>query len=315
MICASHSPLMFCYKKEPQRWNELQQAIKTQHDAIRDFDPELVIAFGSDHFNGFFLKMMPSFCVGFKAEALNDIGGFPGQLDVPMPLALELARNLRSQDIDTSVSYAMTVDHAFSQTLHFMLGSVGARPVIPIFINCITDPFVPFNRTRMMGEAVGRFCRSLGRKILILASGGMSHHPTRYYPAMGDGTPEVEAWQISGGEAPGSLTREQWLQRLHDMHHEGAEMIVRGERTAKDMCLSAESDKRFLDAFTANNLDAFDNWQAQELIEAGGIGSMELHTWLAAANAHKECGGNAPQIGFYDVAPEIGIAAGVVYAD
>ena len=315
MVCASHSPLMFCYKKEPQRWNELQQAIKAQHDAISDFAPDLVIAFGSDHFNGFFLKMMPSFCVGFNASAVEDIGGFPGPLDVPLPLARELARDLRSRNIDTSISYSMTVDHAFSQTLHFMLGSISARPVIPLFINCITDPFVPFYRTRMMGEAVGSFCRTLGGKILFLASGGMSHHPTRYYPAMGDGTPEVEAWQISGGEAEGSLSREQWLQRLHDMHHEGAEMIVRGERTAKDMCLSAEADKRFLDTFTAYNLEDFDRWQAQELIEAGGIGSMELHTWLAAASAHRECGGKAPQVIFYDVTPEIGIAAGVVSAE
>lgn len=82
LICASHSPLMYCYKKEPAQWRELQSAFKEQVEAIKKFDPELVIAFGSDHFNGFFLRLMPAFCVGLQAEAVGDIGGFPGVLNV-----------------------------------------------------------------------------------------------------------------------------------------------------------------------------------------------------------------------------------------
>ena len=44
----------------------------------RAFDADLVIAFGADHFNGFFLKLMPAFCIGLKASAVGDIGGFEG---------------------------------------------------------------------------------------------------------------------------------------------------------------------------------------------------------------------------------------------
>lgn len=315
LICASHSPLLYCYKKEPKRWQELQDSFKAQSEAISKFDPELVIAFGSDHFNGFFLKMMPSFCVGFQAEAVGDIGGFAGLLDVPADTARELVVDLRKEKIDTSVSYRMIVDHAFSQTIHLMLGALSARPVIPIFINCINPPFVPFARSRMLGEAVGRFSAKLGKRVLFLASGGMSHHPTRYYPALGDGEEAVEAWQISGGEDARSLSKNQWLKRLYNMHHEGAEMIARGERTAAQMHLNAEADWRFLNVFKENSLDEYDTWDQHQMIAEAGIGSMELHTWIAGAAAHKEVGGNSPQISFYDVVPEIGIAAGVVYAD
>lgn len=306
---------MFCKKREPEGWDELQRSFATQRENIRNFDPDLVIAFCSDHFNGFFLKMMPSFCVGFKAEAEEDIGGFPGPLDVPAGIARELAADLRRQKVDTSVSYRMKVDHALSQTLHLMLGGVGAYPVIPIFINCITSPFVPFNRARQLGEAVGRFSEGLDKKVLFLASGGMSHHPVRYYPAIGDGEPAVEAWQISGGDDPNSLSREQWLKRLLDMHHEGAEMIVQGTRTARDMFLNDEADQKFLDIFVTNKLEKYDSWIPQELIAEAGIGSMELLTWLAAAAAHRAVGGNAPVVDFYGVTLEIGIAAGIVYAD
>ena len=51
----------------------------------------------------------------------------------------------------------------------------------------------------MLGEIIGEFAARLTKRILFLASGGMSHHPTRYYPEPGQGEAAVEAWQLSGG--------------------------------------------------------------------------------------------------------------------
>ena len=77
LLCASHSPLNYCFARKPARWNEIEQVYRERRAALRAFDPELVIAFGSDHFNGFFMKLMPAFCVGAAAQAAADIGGFP----------------------------------------------------------------------------------------------------------------------------------------------------------------------------------------------------------------------------------------------
>jgi len=164
-----------------------------------------------------------------------------------------------------------------------------------------------------MGETIGRYAKSLNKRVLFLGSGGMSHHPTRYYPAMGEGDPEVQAWQVSGGEKPDSLSQNEWLERLELMHHEGADMIARGERTAADMRLNSESDKHFLDLIVSGKIDAYDNWDQEKLVEEAGIGSMELHAWIAATAAHKAAGGSDPVVEIYTVAPEIGIAAGIIH--
>jgi len=315
MICASHSPLLYCYAKPPEDWDALQAAYARREKAAKAFDADLVIAFGADHFNGFFLKLMPAFCVGMKATAVGDIGGFAGDLDVPAPLAIEITEYLRANDVDPAISSDMIIDHAFSQTIHNMLGGLDAKPVIPVFINAIAEPFVPFRRTRLLGEAIGRFVSSSTMRVLFLASGGMSHNPRRYYPAPGEGTPEIAAWQQSGGDDPASMSHRQYLDLLEEMHHEGAEMIVRGERTAADMKLNREADERFLDIFCDGDLEQFDSWKPHELVAEAGIGSMELHTWIAAAAAHQAAGGGKPVRDFYTVAPELGIACGIVHAD
>lgn len=314
MICASHSPLRHCYAKAPEAWDALQAAYAKMAATVSAFDPQLVIAFGADHFNGFFLNLMPVFCVGTKASAVGDIGGFEGPLDVPDDVAIALVRYLRAQDVDPAVSVDMTVDHGFSQSLHDMLGSIDARPVVPIFINAIAEPLVPFRRTRLLGAATGRFAAATGKRVLLLASGGMSHHPRRYYPEPADASPDVAAWQRSGGSAADSLKPADWIDRLEAMHHEGAAMIVRGERTAEHMRLNEAADRRFLDVLLGASLQAFDDWDPDALVAEAGIGSMELHTWIAAASAHEAAGGGAPALEFYAVTPELGIAAGIVHA-
>ncbi len=314
LTCASHSPLLYCFDKEPVDWPAMQKAYTAREEAIQEFDPDLVFAFGADHFNGFFLKLMPSFCIGLDAEAVGDIGGFKGPLKVPQSEAVDAAEFLRNNDVDIAVSYKMTVDHAFSQTINNMLGGLTARPTIPIFINCIAPPLVPFRRSRLLGDAIGKYARTLDKKVLFLASGGMSHHPTRYYPEFGEGPDNVTAWQLSGGEDPDSLSPQQWIDRLEEMHLEGAKMITRGERTAEHMRLNAAADARFLGVLTDGDLSQFDSWNPTDVVKEAGIGSMELHTWIAATAAHLAAGGERPQTDFYSVAPELGIAAGIVHA-
>ena len=80
LVCASHSPLIYCYARPPACHEESERQYAQRAAEIRAFDPELVIVFGPDHFNGFFLDLMPPFCAGLKCQAVGDIGGFAGRL-------------------------------------------------------------------------------------------------------------------------------------------------------------------------------------------------------------------------------------------
>ncbi|MEQ8698296.1 MAG: hypothetical protein RLT05_17295, partial [Bauldia litoralis] len=242
LVCTAHSPIMACYAKAPDAFDEIEAAFASRAARIAAFDPELVVVFGTDHFNGVFLSQVPPFSVGLAAEAVDDIGGHPGKLNVPADLAAALVDAVRADGIDTAASHAMTVDHGFSQPMQRLLGALNRYPVIPIFVNGIIPPFVPFKRSRLLGEAVGRFVRSLDVRVLVLGSGGMSHHPTRYYPAPGEGPPDVAAWQAAGGRG-GGMTHDDWLERLRVMHLEGAEMLVSGQRTREDIHLNPEFDR------------------------------------------------------------------------
>lgn len=314
LVCVSHSPIIMIRARPPAEEPEVLAYYQRCTEAIDRFAPEQVIVFGTDHFAGFPLAMMPAHCVGVAAEAVADVGGFPGRLNVPQDDALALVQHLRQHDFDTAVSYRMRVDHGFSQPLHRLLGGLDRYPVIPIFLGVLAPPYLPFRRSRLLGEAIGRHVRDTGKRTLLLGSGGLSHHPTRYYPLLGEAEPAVAAYQMEGARG-GTFTDAAWLQRIHDMHVEGAEMLISGQRTRADIRLNPDQDAKFLAILRDGDLTAYDSWQPEALLETAGIGFLELHTWIAATAAHLAAGGTAPTEHYYAPTLEYGIGYGMASAN
>ena len=313
LACVSHSPIIMIRAKPPKEEPEIEALYGDCIKTIEAFDPERVVIFGSDHFAGFHLRVMPAYCVGVSAEAVDDVGGFGGKLDVPAEDALALAQSLRADGFDPALSYEMRVDHAFSQPLHRLMGSLDRYPVIPVFIGALAPPWLPFSRSHQVGSAVGRFIAKSGKRTLIVGSGGMSHHPTRYYPLLGEATPDVFAYQMKGAEG-GTFTDDEWFARLLKMHEEGAEMLVSGQRTKEDIKLNPAFDEWFMDRFAVGDLDAFDALDADETFKRAGIGSLELHTWIAALAAQMSAGGALPDRNIYAPTLEYGIGYGMAFS-
>ena len=313
LACVSHSPIIMIRAQAPQAEPEILAAYARTVAAIERFDPELVIAIASDHFAGFHLALMPPYCVGLQAQAVGDVGGFAGPLNVPRNEALALVGALRDAGFDPAVSHRMQLDHAFSQPLYRLLGALDRYPVVPLFVNAIVPPLLPFARSRALGAALGRHIRSLGRRVLVIGSGGLSHHPTRYYPAPEDAEPAIYAWELDG-ERGGSMTQAQWLERLLEMHLEGAKMLVDGRRTAQDIHLNPAFDRRFMAAAATLDLSATDQWEPLATVAEAGIGSMELHAWIAAIEAYRGVDTRLPHEAVYEPTLEYGIGYGMLVA-
>lgn len=313
LVCVSHSPIIMIRARAPAEEQEILAAYQRTVEAIERFDPELVIVLASDHYAGFHLETMPPYCIGLAAEAIGDVGGFAGKLDVPREAALALIESLRDAGFDPAVSYRMTVDHAFSQPLHRLFGALDRYPVVPLFVNAIVPPLLRFARSRLLGEAIGRHARATGQRVLVIGSGGLSHHPTRYYPGVGEAPPEVEAWQMAGALG-GSMSEPEWLQRLLTMHEEGAHMLVDGRRTREDICLNPAFDERFMQMAARLDVQPADAWDPVATVAEAGIGSMELHAWIGAIAAYRELDGRAPHECLYAPTLEYGLGYGMLVA-
>ena len=124
-----------------------------------------MVAFGPDHFNGFFYELMPMFCIGTAAQGSKDWHLEAGPLKVPRQTALDCVRHLHGQDFDVALSHEMKVDHGITIPLYKLTGALNRYNVLPIFINCAADPRPSFRRVRNFGTTVGQFFAEHHRKI------------------------------------------------------------------------------------------------------------------------------------------------------
>ena len=103
----------------------------------------------------------------------------------------------------------MDVDHGTVQPLEGLFGDATTKPVIPIFINSVATPLGPIRRVRALGTAVGDFLAGLGKRVLIVGSGGLSHDPP--VPTLATAPPAAHGRIVRGEpmNAQGRLARQQ----------------------------------------------------------------------------------------------------------
>jgi 2,3-dihydroxyphenylpropionate 1,2-dioxygenase len=306
LVCASHSPLMLV--DMPPSGPDSQAFLKREAEVrarVARFDPQLVVVFGPDHFNGFFFDLMPPFCIGAAAETTQDWSLPRLSLNVPAETALACVHALRSEDIDVALSWKMRADHGISIALRQFTAAPERYRVLPIFINCAAPPRPSFRRARQLGAAVGRFLRTLGERVLIVGSGGLSHDPPT--PRFDAASPEVRKRLVERHVA----TAEELAKREARVV-QAAHALVRGEGP----CLPPDEawDRAFLDRLLKGRPQDCDSLTDDELDRKAGFGSHELRTWVAAFAAMRELGDFVPRVEYYRVVPEWITGMGIVTA-
>ena len=156
LVTMSHSPLMGFTEPAVDTRMRVDMALGGARKFVAEFDPELVVLFGPDHYNGFFYDMMPSFCIGASAESIGDYDTPAGPLLVDHDVAWTFVRAALDAEIDVALSERMYVDHGVAQPLEVLLGGIDRTPVVPVFINCVAEPIGPARRARLSARAYAR---------------------------------------------------------------------------------------------------------------------------------------------------------------
>ena len=124
----SHSPLLNLPGPAQDLLDDIDGALAQAREFVEGFNPELVVVFAPDHYNGFFYKLMPPFCIGTEAQGVGDYGTHKGPLDVPEATAVACAKAVLSAGVDIAISASMDVDHGTVQPLEKLFGRATARP-------------------------------------------------------------------------------------------------------------------------------------------------------------------------------------------
>jgi 2,3-dihydroxyphenylpropionate 1,2-dioxygenase len=274
LLATSHSPLLQHAKLDAQVSAELQAAFGEARKFVQEFDPDVIVNFAPDHYNGFFYRLMPPFCVGYAAESIGDYGSQAGRLDVPEDVARALAEAVIGEGIDLAVSLDMQVDHGAVQPVEILYGDIRAKPFIPIFINSVAPPFTSIQRIRLLGEAIGRHLATLDRKVLLIASGGLSHDPP--VPRLATATPGQRRMLMGDGGPLSPEARDARQQRVIDTARE----FAAGTATIQD--LAPEWDRTLLEILASGDLTPLDAWTPEDMSRIAGNSAHEVRTWIAA---------------------------------
>ncbi len=314
LATASHSPIIEFPAIETDALRAVHASLDQVRGEVAAFDPQLVVVFGVDHYGGQHMRCLPSFCIGVEATALADVGGTPGTLDVPRAIAVGAVDHARSAGVDVAVSYAMDVDHGFTQALVRLCGGVERYPVLPVFVACIQPPLVPFARARALGEALGGYLATLDvERVLLVGTGGLGHNPRMLFPPIDEVGPEWRPYHLHG-RAQTEVTQQSWIDHEIEAHRVAAAFLADPGIPDEVFGLHEDWDRAFLARYCTGDMAAFDTWVPDDVVEQAGIGAMEVLSWVAAGAAMATLTGAPPQQRLQRICREIGVGFGVTTA-
>lgn len=291
----SHSPLIGKNDPDAAVLTRVEEAVATARAFVEQFDPELVVLFHPDHYNGFFYKEMPPFCLATEAHSVGDFDSAAGPLSVDTDAAKALAQGVLDRGIDLTVSARMTVDHGCVQPLEVLFGGIADVPVVPVYVNGVATPLGPMSRVRALGHALGEAAQELDRRVLFLGSGGLSHDPP--VPVLEGAPPRVAEALIEG------------IPPTPEQRARGEERVIQSGRdyaagVATMIPINPRWDNALLDILEIGNLTEVDSWTVEWMNQQAGRSSHEVRTWVAAFSALASSGAYRMGSRFYEAIPE-----------
>jgi 2,3-dihydroxyphenylpropionate 1,2-dioxygenase len=283
--------------------DDLRSIYRGLSERVSSYEPDLVVIFAPDHMNGFAYELMPPFCIGYAATSIGDYGTQVGDINVATEDAKKLHAAATAAGFDVAISYRMKVDHGCAQPLQLIAGGLTTYPIIPIFINAAAPPRPTWQRVRLFGEAVGRHFSTQNQRILIVASGGLSHDPP--IPAIETASAAVREKLIHG------LSPTPEARRARDDMTTAA-AIAFGQGKSELLPLDDQWDQSIVDMFMNSAIKDADEFDDDDVTKVGGRGAHEVRTWLAAAAAQSAAGQYDARLLYRHLIPEWIVGMGII---
>jgi 2,3-dihydroxyphenylpropionate 1,2-dioxygenase len=156
-------------------------AMREIGEKFRALDPDLVIVLSNAHCDDFVVRCVPAFAVhcGTQAEGSGRHSGWWG---IDGAAGYALLQELLDQGFDPAFTLDAKLGTAFTIPLEFC-GYPRETPFLPVFVNAYVPPQPSPERCFAFGQAFARAIERIGRRAVVLGSGGLSHYPgTPLYP-------------------------------------------------------------------------------------------------------------------------------------
>src|SRR5438067_1536969 len=159
----------------------VNRAMRDIGDRFRALDPDLLIVISNAHCDDFVVRCVPAFAVHCGVRAAGS-GGHSGWWPIDGEAGYALVQELLDVGFDPAFTLDAALGTAFTIPLEFC-GYPRETPFLPIFVNAYVPPQPAPERCFAFGQALARALERMGRRAVILASGGLSHYPgTPLYP-------------------------------------------------------------------------------------------------------------------------------------
>ena len=179
---ASHAPGMTAWTEAAPKEQAEDFLANYQQLGVRiaASKPDVIVALTVEHWANFFLNSMPAFCIGRAEHYDGPIEEWLRIAKARVPgdakLGTELLNACLDGGFDPTFSDELLFDHATFLPLHFLNPGMTV-PVVPVILNALTPPMPSPRRCFTFGQFIGKFLHNNGKRIAVIATGGLSHWP------------------------------------------------------------------------------------------------------------------------------------------
>lgn len=179
-----HAPQLFVRPptEVPEQLDADIAAMKQIGKDLDELKPDAVIVIGSDHLETFFLSSVPTFAVIAGETSKAHFATKSYNMRMHLPLAEDILDKLVQAEFDMAYSQDALLGHSFAAVYEWIIADRDI-PVVPIFLNTYLPPLPTPRRCAKLGKEIANIVAGRPERVVIIASGGMSHYPgTWKYP-------------------------------------------------------------------------------------------------------------------------------------